>query len=132
MINDPKYSWESGYQPYCLRCDTMYRMRRNDDGWKCMNGRCGLQITKEGASVPDGKTGPIKNPKRSIIDSLIETRYSQQGPSDDWNEEIRRIREAGDLFQDVLRKSKNGQGTSAEGSRPTETLAQDNPAGDKV
>jgi hypothetical protein len=89
----------------------MYRMRRNDDGWKCQGRRCGLQITKSGESVPDGKKGPIDNfadnmRGRSIIDSMIENRYSEVGPSDDPLEEVRRIQEAGELLRGVLSKGK--------------------------
>jgi len=43
--NDPAYSHESGYEPYCMQCRTMQRMKRMDYGWKCI-GYCGNEIDK--------------------------------------------------------------------------------------
>jgi hypothetical protein len=42
--NDP-HSHESGYEPYCMQCRTMSRMKRTDYGWKCI-GYCGNEIDK--------------------------------------------------------------------------------------
>lgn len=116
MTDDPKYSHESGYRPYCGRCNTMYRMKIMDFGWQCAHPRCANTIDKNGmrinlTDVPDTRPDYIQH-NRTLLDSMIETRYSEVGPSNtgdvqkDIDENIRRIKEAGETLRSVAASQK--------------------------
>ena len=66
--NDRAYSHESGYEPYCMMCRTMKRMKLKVYGWKCQ-GYCGNEIDKNKvrrAELPLNDSWPMLHNKEYV------------------------------------------------------------------
>lgn len=110
MVTD-QHTWESGYRPYCLRCNTMYRMTRTDFGWQCAHPDCanmidkvGQRIKQEGDNKPDYIQHPEKLGRHGILYSMMETRYTEVGPPTTTEEFVRRVDEAARLLNSLTKK----------------------------
>ncbi len=89
----------------------MYRMERRDYGWQCAHPNCknmidknGYRIKQEGDNRPDDIRNPDRAGKHGLYYSMIECRYSEDGPPPTAEEFIRRIGEAAKLLRDVERE----------------------------